>query len=171
MKVLKEGDPKPTAILFDEGWSYLEDPYFANELNAAFPTLRKANTFVVLATQSASSILNCPIHDKIMNNIATMIIAPNGQANYEKVYEHLDISPSEFNWLKRTPVQTRQALYKQPQSKDSAIIDLGLKGFDRELAVISGTTESVALKRKAIAETQSNDPDIWLPEFYKKMGV
>jgi type IV secretion system protein VirB4 len=171
MMIIEEGDGNPTAIVFDEGWSYLEDPYFANELNEALPTLRKTNTFIVLATQSASSIINCPIKDKILDNIATMLIAPNPQANYEKVYEHLKISPSEFDWILRTPVQTRQALYRQPQSRDSAIVDLGLKGFDRELAVISGTTESVALKRKAIAETQSNDPDIWLPEFYKKMGV
>lgn len=171
MMVIEEGDGNPTAIVLDEGWSYLEDPYFANELNEALPTLRKTNTYIVLATQSASSIVNCPIKDKILDNIATMIIAPNGQANYEKVYEHLNISPSEFNWIKRTPVQTRQALYIQPQSKDTAIVDLSLKGFDRELTVISGSTESVMIKRAIVAELGSSDPDVWLPEFYKRMGV
>ena len=62
-------------------------------------------------------------------------------------------------------------LYIQPQSKDTAIVDLSLKGFDRELAVISGSTESVMIKRAVIAELGSNDPDVWLPEFYKRMGV
>jgi type IV secretion system protein VirB4 len=171
MMVIERGDGKPTGLIFDEGWSYLQDPYFASELNEAIPTLRKVNTFIILATQSASSVINCPIKDIILSNMAFMILAPNSQANYQDVYQHLNISQSEFNWIKRTPVQTRQALYKQPMSNDSAIVDLGLKGFDRELAVISGSTESVEIKRKVIEDLGTNDPDVWLPEFYKRMGV
>lgn len=171
MMVIERGDGKPTGLIFDEGWSYLQDPYFASELNEVIPTLRKVNTFIILATQSASSVINCPIKDIILSNMEFIILAPNSQANYQDVYQHLNISQSEFNWIKRTPVQTRQALYKQPMSNDSAIVDLGLKGFGRELAVISGSTESVAIKRKVIEDLGTNDPGVWLSEFYKRMGV
>jgi type IV secretion system protein VirB4 len=167
---VKAGQTQLTGIFIDEVADKLSDPYFSAEIDESLPILRKQNAFVVIGMQSASTLTDYENRAIILDNSATMIIAPNPTADYE-VYKKLNISNAEFNWVKRTPVESRQALYKQPMTHDTAIIDLSLKGFERQLSVISGSTASVNLKRQIIKDLGTNDPDVWLPEFYKRMEI
>jgi type IV secretion system protein VirB4 len=50
------------------------------------------------------------------------------------------------------------------QSHQSVVCQLDLKGFDGELAVISGRTTQVKRMHEIIAETGA-DPNAWLPRF------
>ena len=55
------------------------------------------------------------------------------------------------------------------QGRHSVVCQLDLKGFNRELAVLSGRASSVSLMRHLIA-THGEKPDQWLPPFYEAVG-
>jgi type IV secretion system protein VirB4 len=60
---------------------------------------------------------------------------------------------------------SRRFLVKQGQN--SVVAELNLKGFDDELAVISGTTDNVNLMTQII-EQHGDDPAVWLPIFHEQ---
>ena len=62
---------------------------------------------------------------------------------------------------------SRRFLVKQ--GHQSAVCELDLKGFDQELAVISGRRANVDLMHTLIEETGS-DPSRWLPRFYDRLS-
>jgi type IV secretion system protein VirB4 len=157
----------PIMIFFDEGWFFLRDPLFAKWFEERLPTFRKNNAFIILATQSASSILDCSIADKYLDNAATGILAPNDKANWE-IYKQLNISYAEFQFIKNTPKSLRKALYKQDHR--SAIIQFNLSGFDKELAIFSTNTATYK-KITQLIDTHGDHPDHWLNQFYSDMGL
>jgi type IV secretion system protein VirB4 len=57
----------------------------------------------------------------------------------------------------------RGFLFKQ--GSNSTICELNLRGFDEELAVLSGTASTVDLAERAIARVGER-PDNWLPVFH-----
>jgi type IV secretion system protein VirB4 len=56
----------------------------------------------------------------------------------------------------------RGFLFKQ--GPNSTVCELNLRGFEQELAVLSGTAASVELANRAIA-ANGDDPNRWLPVF------
>ena len=51
-------DGRPTIILLDEAWLFLDDPLFAPRIREWLKTLRKKNVSVVFFTQSLADIAN-----------------------------------------------------------------------------------------------------------------
>ena len=60
--------------------------------------------------------------------------------------------------------KSRMFLIKQGQN--SVLAELNLRGFDDELAVLSGNTATSLLAEKLVAEL-GDDPAVWLPEFQR----
>ena len=58
----------------------------------------------------------------------------------------------------------RGFLFKQ--GANAAVCELDLRGFDNELAVLSGTAATVELAQRAIAQA-GDEPEAWLPLFQK----
>jgi len=164
---IEEGSLHPTAIILDEGWFYLKSPYMAKWLEEKLATLRKNNAFIILGTQVAESILKSPVKDAFLANSAFGVLAPNDKAAWA-TYSQLNVTAAQFEFIKNTPVSTRRALYKQ--NHESAVINLNLSGFEREMAVLSGNNHSRPMMYEAIKEHGSNADD-WLPHFYHKMGL
>ena len=54
------------------------------------------------------------------------------------------------------------------QGRQWAMAKLDLYGFNDEIAVLSGTSANLVKMEEAIAETDNN-PEHWLPVFYKKV--
>ena len=154
------------SILLDEGWMYLDNPYWQVKLKQWLPTLRKKNCHIVLATQSPESIVNSLISSVFFDNCATNIFFCNEKANFEKHYRHFNITESEFEFLKNTARERRLFLYKQGQ--DSAVCHLDLSQMEDYLAVFSGNAKSVELVRKIRAEV-GDDPEDWLKIFHEKI--
>ena len=46
------------------------------------------------------------------------------------------------------------------------VAELDLRGFDDELAVLSGNTATSALVEQLVSEL-GEDPKVWLPEFHR----
>lgn len=155
------------SVVLDEGWMYLDHPYWQQRLKEWLPTLRKKNCHIVLATQSPESVVNSPISAVFFDNCATHIFFCNDKANFEKHYRHFNLTESEFDWVKNTPREKRLFLYKQHQ--ESAVCQLLLSGLEDELAVFSGNPKTVQLLHQVQSELDPNSPpEIWLPLFHAR---
>jgi type IV secretion system protein VirB4 len=121
------------------------------------------------ATQSAGDVLESPISRTIVEQTPTKIFFPNSDASASDYVHGLGLSEREFQLIReRLEPGSRTFLVKQ--GHHSVICQLDLKGFDNELAVISGRAASVDRVRRLIAEVGSR-PATWLPLFYSQLLV
>lgn len=73
-------DGKPTLLILDESWLFLDDPVFAARIRQWLKTLRKKNVSVIFATQSLADVKDSSIAPAIIESCASRIFLPNPQA-------------------------------------------------------------------------------------------
>lgn len=73
-------DGRPTLLVLDEAWVFLDDPLFADRIREWLKTLRKKNVAVVFATQSLADIGDSSIAPAIIESCPTRIFLPNPRA-------------------------------------------------------------------------------------------
>ncbi|MCB2097111.1 MAG: conjugal transfer protein TrbE, partial [Parvularculaceae bacterium] len=73
-------DGRPTLLLIDEAWVFLDHPLFAERLRDWLKTLRKKNVSVVFATQSLSDIQSSSIAPAIIESCPSRIFLANARA-------------------------------------------------------------------------------------------
>ena len=71
---------QPAAIILDEAWLMLGHAAFREKIREWLKVMRKANCFVLMATQSLSDAANSGILDVIVESTATKIFLPNVHA-------------------------------------------------------------------------------------------
>lgn len=152
----------------DEFWKLLGDPTFQDFAKDGLKTARKKNGAFAFATQSVGDGLDSPIARDIVEQTATKIFLPNGEARPEEYIDVLGLSEREYLLIKQElEPGSRQFLVKQGNS--SVVCELDLKGFDFELDVISGRSHNVEIVRNIIAQVGDNPAD-WLPIFQQQRG-
>jgi type IV secretion system protein VirB4 len=67
----------PALLILDEGWLYLDNPYFAKKLKDWFKTLRKFNVAIIIATQSLQDAVQSEISAVLLESCKTKIYLPN----------------------------------------------------------------------------------------------
>jgi type IV secretion system protein TrbE len=78
-------DGRPTLILIDEGWLFLDHPACANKIEEWLRTIRKKNGVVVLASQSPSDVANSSIASLVLQACVTRFYLPNDAAASNEV--------------------------------------------------------------------------------------
>ena len=73
-------DGKPTLLILDEAWLFLDHPSFAARIREWLKTLRKKNVGVVFATQSLADISESNIAPAIIESCPQRIFLPNPRA-------------------------------------------------------------------------------------------
>ncbi len=147
----------------DEFWRLLADPAFESFAKDGPKTWRKLNAVMAVATQSASDVLESGISRTLIEQTPTKILFPNPDASPAEYIEGFGLSHREFELIKeQLEPGSRRFLVKQ--GHHSVVCELDLKGFDAELKVISGRTNSVS-ELYRIMERTGSDPAQWLPEF------
>lgn len=73
-------DGKPTLLLIDEAWLFLDDPLFSGRIREWLKTLRKKNVAVVFATQSLADIADSKIAPVLIESCPQRIFLPNDRA-------------------------------------------------------------------------------------------
>jgi len=71
---------RPTLLILDEAWTFLDDPLFAVRIREWLKTLRKKNVAVVFATQSLADIERSSIAPALIESCPTRIFLPNDRA-------------------------------------------------------------------------------------------
>jgi type IV secretion system protein VirB4 len=116
-----------------------------------------------LATQSPSDVLDSPISRTLVEQTPTKVFFPNADANRAEYCEGFGLTEREFRLIKQQ-LEPGSRMFLIKQAHHSVVCQLDLKGFDGELAVISGRTREVQRMRQIISSTGA-DPNAWLPEF------
>ncbi len=161
-------DGRRMPIFMDEFWKLLKDEEFQDLAQNKLVTIRKQNGFLILATQSPQQVLRNKIAYAIVEQTATKIFLPNPSADYGDYVNGFKLSEKEYLLIKNLGEKSRCCLVKQ--GNNSVVVKLDLKGFDDELAVLSGNTATALLAERVI-EQYGDNPDSWLPEFHKqRMG-
>jgi type IV secretion system protein VirB4 len=95
------------------------------------------------------------------------VFFPNADANAEDYLTGFGLTEREFRLIKEElEPGSRRFLVKQ--AHQSVVCELDLKGFDAELAVISGRRSAVDVMNDVIAR-RGSEPRHWLPLFYERV--
>jgi type IV secretion system protein VirB4 len=147
----------------DEFSRLLDDAAFEQFAKDGLKVWRKLNGVFCCATQSPSDALQSSISRTIIEQTATKVFFPNPDADADEYMTGFGLSEREFKLIKeRLEPGTRMFLIKQGHR--SVVCGLDLKGFDAELAVISGRTSEVERLRRIMNE-RGTEPEKWLPIF------
>ncbi len=158
-------DGRRLIIFMDEFWKLLIDEYFEDFVQNKLKTIRKQNGFLVTFTQSPRDTLKSKISHSLIEQTATKIFLPNPSADRDDYVNGFKLTNKEYEIVKSLDDKSRRFLIKQGQK--SIVAQLDLKGFDNELAVLSGNTATSNLAEKLVSEL-GEDPDVWLPIFNDK---
>ncbi len=149
----------------DEFSNALADADFESFADNAPKTWRKLNGVLCAATQTASGVLESRIARTIVEQTATKVFFPNPDADARDYIEGFGLTEREFKLLKEQ-IEPGSRMFLVKQGHYSIVCALDLKGFDAELAVISGRRSTVEQMRQ-IMRTAGEDPAQWLPMFLK----
>ncbi|MGA2708710.1 MAG: VirB4 family type IV secretion/conjugal transfer ATPase [Steroidobacteraceae bacterium] len=158
-------DGRRLVCWMDEFWRLLADAAFENFAKDGPKTWRKLNGVMSLATQSASDVLDSPISRTLVEQTPTKIFFPNGDADLDEYTRGLGLTEREFRLIKEQ-LEPGSRMFLVKQGHHSVVCQLDLKGFDEELAVISGRSSEIERMRRVMASA-GEDPAAWLPMFMK----
>jgi type IV secretion system protein VirB4 len=147
----------------DEFWRLLADRAFENFAKDGPKTWRKLNAVMCLATQSPSDVLDSPISRTLVEQTPTKVFFPNADADFGEYTQGLGLTEREFRLIKEQ-LEPGSRLFLIKQAHHSVVCQLDLKGFDGELAVISGRAHQVKRMHQIIA-LHGSTPGAWLPKF------
>ena len=156
-------DGRRLVCWMDEFWRLLADPAFESFAKDGPKTWRKLNGVMCVATQSASDVLQSSISRTIIEQTPTKVFFPNGDANAEDYIAGFGLTEREFKLIKEQ-LEPGSRMFLVKQGHHSIVCQLDLKGFNAELAVISGRASAVERMHRLIEELGS-DPKRWLPVF------
>lgn len=157
-------DGRRIPIFMDEFWKLIGDSAFSKLIEDKLVTMRKQDGFLVMFTQSPKQVLKSPISHAIIEQSATKIFLPNPSADRKDYVEGFKLTNAEYEIIKNLGEKSRQFLIKQ--NGNSVVAELNLRGFDDELAVLSGNTATAKLVEEII-EHSGDNPAVWLPEFHR----
>lgn len=150
----------------DEFSKALGDPDFQGFAENAPQTWRKLNAALCVATQTASAVIKSPIARAITEGTATKIFFPNPDASVEDYMDGFGLTEREFKLLKEQ-LEPGSRMFLVKQGHHSVVCALDLKGFDAEIAVISGRRHTVEQMHQ-IMQNVGTETAEWLPEFMQR---
>jgi len=156
-------DGRRLVCWMDEFWRLLSDRAFENFAKDGPKTWRKLNAVMCLATQSPSDVLDSPISRTLVEQTPTKVFFPNADANCAEYCQGFGLTEREFQLIK-DQLEPGSRMFLVKQAHHSVVCQLDLKGFDGELAVISGRSREVQRMHQIISSIGA-DPEAWLPLF------
>ena len=156
-------DGRRLVCWMDEFWRLLEDPAFEQFAKDGPKTWRKLNGVMVLATQSASDVLDSRISRTIIEQTPTKIFFPNAVASSEEHIRDLGLTNRELALI-REELDPGERAFLIKQGHQSVVCQLDLGGLDTELEVISARAASLERLERLLCE-RGAAPELWLNEF------
>jgi type IV secretion/conjugal transfer VirB4 family ATPase len=120
-------DGRPTLLVLDEAWLFLDSPLFAARIREWLKTLRKKNVAVVFATQSLADIADSAIAPALIESCPTRIYLPNERAfepQQRQAYERFGLNETEIDLI-ATAQRKRHYYYASPKGRRLFELSLG----------------------------------------------
>ena len=161
-KIERSLNGRPTLLVLDECWLMLDHPVFRAMIRDWLKTLRKANTSVVMATQSIEDAATSGIMGDINSSCLTKILLPNESIHDEKTKhfysDSLSLNDNEIHLLGRA-VRKRQYYYRS--TKGRRLFELNLRPKTLAFVGRSSMTD-IAKIRELVDLYPENWRDHWL---------
>lgn len=154
--------------VFDEFAQYLDDPILAREIKYGLKTDRKKDTIYLFATQEPNDALDSTIGKTIMQAVVTLLLLYNPEADPQDYIKGLKLTEAEYDRMLTIPENSRQFLVKQGGA--SALATMNLAGMKREISILSGTPDNAVKLREIMERLGTEDPDVWLQEYWKEVA-
>ncbi|MER9072019.1 conjugal transfer protein TrbE [Mesorhizobium sp. M0904] len=119
-------DGRPTLLMLDEAWVYLDNPLFAARIREWLKVLRKKNVSVIFATQSLADIAASSIAPAIIESCPQRIFLPNDRAVEPQVraaYECFGLNERQIELVARA---TPKRQYYLQSRRGNRLFELGL---------------------------------------------
>lgn len=159
-------DGSPTIICLDEAWLMLKHPMFAAKIKEWLKVLRKANCYVIFATQEIEDLSEPPIASTIFSACQTKILLPNKDAlrpESQEVYRGIGLSQREIELLAGA-IPKREYLFINPYGRRLFQLELGPVALS--FVGVSGAEE-----RETIKELQRIHGGEWIIHWAKKQDL
>jgi type IV secretion system protein VirB4 len=144
---------RPTLLVLDEAWVYLDNPVFAARIREWLKVLRKKNVAVVFATQSLADITNSALAPAIIESCPQRIFLPNERAvepQSREFYEQFGLNDRQIELVSRA-VPKRQ--YYLQSRRGNRLFELGLGPIALAFCAASSPADQLLINRM-LAEGQ-----------------
>ena len=120
-------DGRPTLLVLDEAWLFLDQGAFAAKIREWLKTLRKFNVAVVFATQSLADVARSSIAPALIESCPTRVFLPNPDAAHAADRQPLRrASGSTPSSCDRRPGPRPKREYYYQSSAGNRLFELGL---------------------------------------------
>lgn len=119
-------DGRPTLLILDEAWLFLDHPLFAGRIRDWLKTLRKKNVAVVFATQSLADVVGSSIAPAIIESCPQRIFLPNDRAiepQARTAYERFGLNERQIQLIAQA--MPKRDYYLQSR-RGNRLFELGL---------------------------------------------
>jgi type IV secretion system protein VirB4 len=117
---------RPTLLVLDEAWVFLDHPLFAARIREWLKVLRKKNVAVVFATQSLADIADSAIAPAIIESCPQRILLPNDRAiepQSQSAYQRFGLNDRQIELISRA---TPKRQYYLQSARGNRLFELGL---------------------------------------------
>ena len=119
-------DGRPTLLVLDEAWIFLDHPLFAGRIREWLKVLRKKNVAVLFATQSLADIATSSIAPAIIESCPQRILLANDRAiepQSRQAYERFGLNDRQIELVSRA---TPKRHYYLQSARGNRLFELGL---------------------------------------------
>lgn len=119
-------DGRPTLLILDEAWIFLDHPLFAARIREWLKVLRKRNVSVLFATQSLADIAGSSIAPAILESCPQRILLPNDRAiepQSREAYARFGLNERQIELISRA---TPKRHYYLQSARGNRLFELGL---------------------------------------------
>jgi len=137
-------DGRPTLLILDEAWLFLDHPLFAARIREWLKVLRKKNVAVIFATQSLADIAASSIAPAIIESCPQRVLLPNDRAiepQSRAAYERFGLNPRQIELIARA--SPKRDYYLQ-SARGNRLFELGLGPIAQALC---GSSDAAAQAR------------------------
>jgi type IV secretion system protein VirB4 len=117
---------RPTLLILDEAWVFLDHPLFAARIREWLKVLRKKNVGVVFATQSLADIADSTIAPAIIESCPQRILLPNDRAiepQSRAAYARFGLNERQIELVSRASPKRQ---YYLQSARGNRLFELGL---------------------------------------------
>jgi len=160
-------DGRPTLLVLDEAWIFLDHPLFAARIREWLKTLRKKNVAVLFATQSLADIAESSIAPAIIESCPQRILLPNDRAaepQSRAAYARFGLNDRQIELISRA---TPKRQYYLQSARGNRLFELGLGPIALALAGASDPASQARID----ALLAAHGPDDFAARFLADVGL
>jgi type IV secretion system protein VirB4 len=160
-------DGRPTLLILDEAWIFLDHPLFAARIREWLKTLRKKNVAVLFATQSLADIRASSVAPAIIESCPQRIFLPNDRAiepQTRAAYDRFGLNARQIELIARA--MPKRDYYLQ-SARGNRLFELGLGPIALALCGASDPASQKAID--AILDTHG--PETFAAQFLGFAGL